>query len=122
MRKSTKIFAALAVAGVAALSGSAFTAGGVTDSSGDGFVGGKVTQSITGAVVTNVEYTLDSTNTNITGVNISTEPGKAVSIAFTGGTTSTATWSCIESATGVYSCTTTGTQSVNATSLTINVV
>lgn len=122
MRKSTKIFAALAVAGVAALSGSAFTAGGVTDSSGDGFVGGKVTQSITGAVVTNVEYTLDSTNTNITGVEIATKAGETVSIAFAGGTTNSATWSCAEGTAGIYTCTATGTQSVNATSLTINVV
>ena len=119
---------ALAVAvAIGLAAGGAFTAGGVTDTSGDGFVGGNVDQTITGAVVTNVAYGLDATADNIETVDITTDAGgqgRTVSIAFTGGTTNTAVFTCVESGVaGVYNCThAAGARTVDATGVNIKVV
>jgi len=64
MRKSTKFFGALAVAGLLAAGGSAFTGTGVTNNAGaTKFIGGTVTQSVSGATLSTIGYTFsDATN------------------------------------------------------------
>jgi hypothetical protein len=60
MNKISKIFGAVAVAGVIAAGSAAFTAGGLrTDgqAAADQFIGGTVSQSVSGATLTNVAYT-----------------------------------------------------------------
>ncbi|MCU1400196.1 MAG: hypothetical protein JWN62_3305 [Acidimicrobiales bacterium] len=119
-------FAIAAAIGLGA--GGAFTAGGVTNSAPAnvaGFVGGHVDQSITGANITAITYTLDATASNIVGVSITTDAprGKAMTVAFSGGTTD-ATWVCVEDGTtdGLFACSVgTGTQTVDTHSLNIQV-
>jgi hypothetical protein len=66
-----KFFAALAVAGVVAAGGSAFTAGGLQNLAGaDQFVGGSVTQTVSGTTVTGVAYETDAANNNIKSVTL----------------------------------------------------
>ena len=67
MRKSTRFIGALAVAGIIAAAGSAFTATSNIDH-GSQHVGA-VSQSISGVNVTNVSYTVDSATDTTTGVS-----------------------------------------------------
>ena len=133
MNNITRIKVAVAACAVASAIGlaanGAFTAGGLTNSAPQdvaGFVGGHVDQSIDGANVSAVTYTLDATASNIVGVDITTDApaGKAMTIAFTGGTTNTAVFTCAEDGTtdGLFACTvSSGTQTVDTTSLNIQV-
>ena len=132
MNNITRIKVAVAACAVASAIGlaanGAFTAGGLTNNAPQdvaGFVGGHVDQAIDGANVTAVEYTLDVTASNIVVVDITTDApgGKAMTIAFSGGTTD-AVWACVEDGTtdGLFSCTpSSGTQTVDTTSLNIQV-
>jgi hypothetical protein len=63
MNTIIKALGALAIAGTVAAGGSAFTAGGVTNPSNamSGFIGGTVHQASTGAVLSSVDYDVDST-------------------------------------------------------------
>jgi hypothetical protein len=58
-----KFFAALAVAGVVAAGGSAFTGGGLGPDPAAQFVGGSVTQTVTGTSVADIAYAVASDNT-----------------------------------------------------------
>jgi hypothetical protein len=60
MRSSTKLFGGLAVAGLIAVAGSAFTASSTIDQANK-FVGA-ASQSISGVTVSNVAYTTDSSD------------------------------------------------------------
>lgn len=62
MRKSTKVFGALAVAGTVAAGGSAFTASNTIPDT----VAGYGTSNITGATATSLKYTLSADGTQIT--------------------------------------------------------
>jgi hypothetical protein len=58
MRKSAKIITALSVSGLAVVAGSAFTGAGLTNNAGaTQFIGGTVSQSVTGATLSNLQYT-----------------------------------------------------------------
>jgi putative effector of murein hydrolase len=57
-KRNKIIIAAVALTGAAAMTTSAFTAGGLSDSSNDSFIGGTVDQTITGAVLTDVDYNI----------------------------------------------------------------
>ena len=61
-KRNKVIIAAAALAGAAAVTGSAFTAGGLSDTSNDNFIGGTVDQIISGATITNVDYDIDNDN------------------------------------------------------------
>jgi hypothetical protein len=65
-----KFFAALAVAGVVAAGGSAFTAGGLGSNPADQFVGGNVAQNVVGTTVTGVAYDTDEATNTITSVTL----------------------------------------------------
>jgi hypothetical protein len=91
MRNSYKVLTAVAVAGLALASGSAFTGAGVTASgnaASAGFVGGTVAQSISGADLSGVDYTYSANGvvtqvvlTFTAGVN-----GKTATASLGGGT------------------------------------
>ena len=69
--KRTKILIVGAAAAVAAgLTSSAFTAGGLTDDSNDSFIGGSERVTISGAVISNVNYDLDPITDDIATVTI----------------------------------------------------
>jgi hypothetical protein len=85
-----KLLGALAVAGIVAASGSAFTGAGLTNNAGSTqFVGGTVSQSVTGATLTNVAYSFtDATNRTADTVTLTFAAdalGKQVAVALTGG-------------------------------------
>jgi hypothetical protein len=87
MRNITKVFGAVAVAGVVAAGGSAFTATSSIDSS-QKYVGA-VTQAISGVTVTNVQYTTDGATDTTTAVDFHVAQvlagGDVVSAALNGG-------------------------------------
>jgi hypothetical protein len=69
MRNSIKFLGALAVAGLVAAGGSAFTGAGLTSSApADQFIGGSVSQTVSGAILTSTKYSL--TGNNITGIDL----------------------------------------------------
>lgn len=84
-----KILGALAVAGVVAASGSAFTGGGLGTAPTAGFVGGSVSHSVIGSTVTGVAYDTDEAANLINSVTLTfgdtNVAGKTPTIAFTGG-------------------------------------
>lgn len=92
MRTNTKkILGAVAVAGLVATGGSAFTAGGFSTSGATGgFVGGKAAQSIVGATLSNSAYTVVDnkiTSVKLTFGNQAALVGKAVTVSFDSGAT-----------------------------------
>lgn len=98
-----KILGAVAVAGLVAATGSAFTGSGLSTTAGAAqFVGGTVSQSVAGATLASVGYGFsDTTNTAITTITLTFADGadgKAVSVATTGG--SGGTFSCPAVTTG----------------------
>lgn len=81
MRNLTKTFAALAVVGVVAASGSAFTASNTVPNS----VAGYGTSTITGATATSLKYTLNGDGTQITAAAMNFQgdlTGKTVKAGF----------------------------------------
>jgi hypothetical protein len=94
-----KLLGAVAVAGVIAAGGSAFTGTGVTSTAAASqFVGGTVQQAVTGATLNDVSYGFsDATNTAINAVTLTFAAdalGKTVGIALTGNGASTS--SCVD--------------------------
>jgi hypothetical protein len=87
MRNITKVFGAVAVAGLVAAGGSAFTATSTIDSS-QKYVGA-VTQAISGVTVNNVQYTTDAATDTTTAVDFGVAQvlaaGDTVSAALNGG-------------------------------------
>jgi hypothetical protein len=87
MRTSTKMLGVIAIGGVIATSGMAFTAGGVT-APASAFVGGSVDQSVTGAALSSVVYDTDTAANKITSVTLtfsdSAADAKTPTIAFSG--------------------------------------
>ena len=81
---------ALAVAGLVATAGSAFTGSGLSTSGqapGSQFVGGSVSQTNTGAVLTSTKYTV--ANNLVTGINLtfdSASAGKVLAVTLGGQT------------------------------------
>jgi hypothetical protein len=61
-KRNKIIIAAAALAGAAAVTGSAFTAGGLADNTTDNFIGGTRNQTITGAALENVDYDIATDN------------------------------------------------------------
>jgi len=114
-KRNKIIIAAVALAGAVAVTGSAFTAGGLSDSSSDSFIGGTVDQTITGAVLTDVDYNIgvdddiDSVAVTVTG-NVA---GRTLEIEFYDSVPALtgAAYTCTTiSGGGTSSCTPTGTK------------
>lgn len=114
-KRNKIIIAAIALAGAAAVTGSAFTAGGLADISNDSFIGGTVDQTITGASLTDVDYNIgvdddiDSIAVTVTG-NVS---GRILEIEFYDSTPALtgAAYTCTTiSVGGTSTCTPTGTK------------
>ncbi len=70
MRNSSKFLSAVAVAGLVAATGSAFTAGGMGANPAAQFVGGSVAQNVVGTTVTSVVYDTDEAANTITNVTL----------------------------------------------------
>jgi hypothetical protein len=119
-----KFFAALAVAGVVAAGGSAFTGGGIGSNPADQFVGGNVAQNVVGTTVTGVAYDTDEAANTITSVTLTfgneLVDGKTPTLDFTG--TGDQPYTCAAVAVGVglntSVCTPTGTAAANTVSST----
>jgi hypothetical protein len=133
MRKSFKIMTGLAVAGIAAAGGSAFTATGLAttgNAASAQFVGGTVTQEVTGGTLSNIEYgyVADGTNTSVNTITLTfanaLSNGRAVTATATDG--SDGTFGCTAIALASSTCTWTPgddtyTGSRNLSSLAVNV-
>ena len=93
MRNSTTLFSSIAVAGVDAATGSAFTGGGLGSNPADQFVGGSVAQTVVGSTVTGVAYDTNEAANTITSVTLTfgneLVDGKTPTLVF-GGTGATA--------------------------------
>ncbi len=89
MRKSSKIIVAVAFAGLAAAGSAAFTGSGLSSSAGaTQFIGGTVNQGVSGATLTDVEYSFTDatkTATNQVLLTFATDAdGKTVAISLSG--------------------------------------
>jgi hypothetical protein len=87
MRKSSKLIGALAIAGIAAAGGTAFTASNTQAASQ---VVGYGSTTISGATVSSMAYNLNAAGDNVNTVTlvlVGDTTGSAVSIGFNGGTT-----------------------------------
>lgn len=111
MRKSTKVLTAVAVAGLAFASGSAFTGTGLSTTAGPTqFVGGTVSQSITGATLSDIAYGFgaDATKTKVATINLTftgTADGHTVTVAPSGGGAGVGTFSCSVTTSNASDCT-----------------
>jgi hypothetical protein len=114
MRKSTKLVgtAALAFAGLIAVSGAAFTGTGVSDTAATTqFVGGTVSQAVTGATLTGITYgyaNLADTNVNtiaLTFDSATTADNLHVRVAPSGGGSGVGTFTCSPTSGGASNCT-----------------
>jgi hypothetical protein len=128
MRKSTKFLGAVAVAGLIAAGGSAFTGTGVTNGAGaTQFVGGTVSQSVTGATLSSVTYSFADApaNTAVHSVALvfadENTLAKTPTVTFTGGNAVAFTCDVIAATTRLSTCTTAGVDGVGVTSLAITV-
>lgn len=71
MNTKHKLFGAVAVAGVIAASGSAFTGAGLSNNAATSqFVGGSVSQSVSGATLDSIHYVTNTSGTLVTAVNL----------------------------------------------------
>ncbi len=109
MRKSSKIIAAAAIAGFAALGGAALTDTGLSTSgqaAAPQFIGGTVTQAVTGGTLSNVAYTFsDGTDTAITSIALTFTAADDVHVAAAGSGGGPGTFTCTDVATGASTCT-----------------
>jgi hypothetical protein len=128
MRKTPMIIAGFAVAGLAAVGGSAFTGTGVTSNAGSTqYVGGTVSQSVTGATLTSVAYGFGDApiNTAVHSVALTfadaASDGKTPTVVFTGGNAVAFTCDVVAVGTHLSTCTTAGADRVGVTSLAITV-
>jgi hypothetical protein len=110
MNTKHKLFGALAVAGVVAASGSAFTGTGVATSgqaASPQFVGGTVSQSVTGATLTGITYGFfdgpANTLVNSIALAVTAADGRTVAVAPAGG--SGGTFTCTAVASNASACT-----------------
>jgi hypothetical protein len=125
MRKFTKLVGAVAVAGLVAAGGSAFTATGLLNSAGASqYIGGTVTQSVTGATLESIEYGFSDSpaNTSVSSVTLGLSgdvDGKTPGISLTGGTP----FSCTAVVAGSSTCTPTtpGNYAVGVTAIAVTV-
>ncbi len=90
MRKNFKLLGAVAVAGLVATTGSAFTAGNTVVSS----VAGYGTATVTGATSTVIEHTLNATGDRITSSAITFSPALTANHAVKAGFGTTALEGC----------------------------
>lgn len=109
MRKNIKLLGAVAVAGLVAATGSAFTATGLATTAGaTQFVGGTVSQSVTGATLSSLVYGFtDTTKTAVNSVTLTfgdATGGKTPTISLTGGTATTFTCGAINSTSFISVC------------------
>ena len=93
-KRNKLIIAGVALAGAAAVTGSAFTAGGLGDTSGDSFIGGTVRQTITGAVIEDVDYLINPSTDVIQSITVTFRPtdnvlGRTLKVALLAGGTQT---------------------------------
>ena len=109
-----KILGAVAIAGLVAATGSAFTGTGLSTTGSAAsaqFVGGTVSQAVTGATLSQIQYAFsDGTNTAVNGITLTFAAGadgKDVSVATTGG--SGGSFACADVASNVSTCTFTAT-------------
>jgi hypothetical protein len=127
MRKIPMIIAGFAVAGIAAVGGSAFTGTGVTTNAGASqYVGGTVSQSVTGATLASVVYSFGDApaNTAVHSVALTFDAvavGKTPTIAFTGGNAVAFTCDAVAAGTFLSTCTTAGADRTGVTSLAVTV-
>jgi hypothetical protein len=128
MRTSTKLIGAVAVAGLVAAGGSAFTATGITNNAGSTqYIGGTVSQDVTGATLSSVTYSFGDApaNTAVHSVALvfadATTDGKTPTVAFTGGNVVAFTCDVIAVGTHLSTCTTAGADRVGVSSLAITV-
>lgn len=117
-----KLFGAVAVAGIVAASGSAFTGTGLTRSApATQYVGGTVSQSVTGAILSSVSYHFtDATNTAVDSVTLSLSgnvEGKVPTIVLAGGTAFT----CSAVDTGSSTCTPDDENAVGVTGIAVTI-
>jgi hypothetical protein len=100
MRKSAKIITALSVTGLAVAAGSAFTGAGLSTTAGASqFIGGTVEQTVDGATLTNLAYTLISNGSgNQTLV-------QSVALEFDAGAEGKVVTLQLDDTEGVYECT-----------------
>jgi hypothetical protein len=109
MNTKHKLFGALAVAGVIAASGSAFTGTGLGNTApATQFVGGTVSQTVTGATLAGITYSFadgpaDTLVNSIALAFSTTADGRTVAVAPAGGTGGTFT--CTDVATNASTCT-----------------
>ncbi|GAA1814499.1 hypothetical protein HC028_26355 [Planosporangium flavigriseum] len=110
MRKSFKVAGGLAVAGIIAASGSAFTATGLATSgtaAAPQFVGGSISQTVDGADLSEIAYGFtDDTKTAVDSITLTfaaVPDGKTVTAEATGG--NNGTFTCTNTATLVSTCT-----------------
>lgn len=109
MTKNITLLGAVAVAGLTAAAGSAFTGTGLSTTAGPTqFVGGTVSQSVTGATLSSIVYGYtDGTKTAVSSVTLTfgdATGGKTPSVVLTGGTATTFTCAAIDAATFVSLC------------------
>jgi hypothetical protein len=105
MRKSSKVFGAVAVAGLVAAGGAAFTNSNTFASGATAPLTGYASTSVSGGTINSLKYNLDAAGDNVDSVTLvlaNDTTTSAVSIGFNGAATS----SC---GTGTYSATTTDT-------------
>jgi hypothetical protein len=125
---TTKILGALAVSGLVAAGGAAFTGTGVTNSAGSNqFVGGTVSQGVTGATLSGVVYAFGDAPANtavhavaLTFADVNSD-GKTPTVVFTGGNAVAFTCDVIAVSTHLSTCTTAGADRVGVTSLAITI-
>ena len=126
MRNSTKLLGIVAIGGVIAVSGGAWTAGGIT-APPSAFVGGSVSQTMTGATVASVVYDTDEALNKITSVTLTfsdaAADAKIPTIAFSGAAVNgTYTCAAVEATGHTSLCSAAPTKADNnATNLTITV-
>lgn len=113
MHTAVRIAAGLAVAAASALGSSALTGSGLSttgQAAAPQFIGGQVTQSVSGATLTDVTYGFVPGGTN-TAINSATltfaadADGRTVTLALTGGNTTTFTCSTVAAVTHKSTCT-----------------
>ncbi|MDT7550389.1 MAG: hypothetical protein QOE84_2783 [Actinomycetota bacterium] len=103
MNTKHKLFGALAVAGVIAASGSAFTGTGLGNTApATQFVGGTVSQTVTGATLAGIAYSFADApaNTLVNSIALTfttTADGRTVAVAPAGGTGGTFTCTAVSS-------------------------
>ncbi|MBC7375386.1 MAG: hypothetical protein H7323_15460 [Frankiales bacterium] len=120
MRKTFKLFGAVAIAGLVATTGSAFTASNTVAPS----IAGYGTSTISGATATALAYTLSADGTSITGSSLTftgNQTGRTVSAGFGTATLTTCTVGTFDATASTTPVTCTGYSQSTASSSAYNV-